>query len=159
MSKVEDFSNQAIVVIYNDGTIETCPIGYEVVHYYYMLDLQEESERFASALEKSHVDFRYEGKNPPSLFTTKHDYALAKEEGVIVFHNIEIIPGKVNPDDLIHFTITMPNTLSEEQKEAMSSIAEEHDLSECIFGVPGEKELVDIQFEEAKKIYSKQRTK
>ena len=159
MGKIEDLKDQAIVVVYPDGTIEQCPITFEVVHFYYMLDLQEESEKFADALEKSHVDLRYEGEIPPTLFTTGFDYALAKEQGVIVFHNLELSSINNNPDGLPYFSITMPNTLTDEQRETMTSIEEDNNLSGCSFGVPGDDGFVDVQYEDAKKIYSKQRAK
>ena len=158
---MDDFKELAIMLIYPDGSLEKVPINDRLLHMNYFVDLESTSGKFKEALNRCKLEL-IDKFGIVELITYELDYRLAKQ-GIIAFHNLFIYEIKKdreyadkNPPE---YYISMPRELTEEQKEKMREIDEHYDMSTSYYAAPGTDKLEDISYEEALKLYSKQRQK
>ena len=158
---MENIEKTAVMFIYPDGYIDKIEVNDKMFHMLYFIELSKKSERFKRYFEEFNIDLD-SGKDIANLLTYGIDYELTKK-GVIAFHNIDI--HEIQTDSNFHkynppsYFISMPVVLTPPQKEIMSQIDEQIDLSYSFFGVPGAHELEDITYEDSKNMFSKTKTK
>lgn len=130
-----DLRKLAILLIYQDGTIDYVSIGEEAIHMAYFRELKEKSLRFRTFTEG--LDFI-------GSFHFNIDYFLASQ-GVIVMLNVSPCVADLIESLPPQFTVILPSDYaSEEQRNTFFEISREY-IKDWIFFSRFDKEIDGFQ--------------
>lgn len=146
---MEDFNEQAIVVIYPDGTIEKIEITDKLLHMHYFRMLYEKSPRFKKAIQESNIDLDEISANIRGGYSNLNFFL--SELGIISFLNLrikEIKRNKIYSKAKPYFLVTLPKEISEEQKEVLNNLFKEYDCSKNHYGKLVDFQYIDINYDQ-----------
>lgn len=146
---METIDDYVIIVVYPDGRIEKIMKDDREFHMEYMVDLINHSEGLTRIAKENDVFIPDDEFEIKFSVTYTLDAELAKA-GVITFHNLIIdldVVSKINDWKKL-FYITLPNELSDSQKQILNDITSNYDFSECWFGVYRNNVIENIEYDE-----------
>ena len=146
---MDDINDYIIIIVYPDGTIEKIVKDSRIYHMEYLVSLINSSKRLKKLVSEKNI---YVPTDEDEIrFSTTYDLdAKLANEGLVIFHNLLIDLDIVDEIDDWQkaFHITLPSTLSDKQKEILSSVLNNNDMSECWFGILNNNAIQDIDYEE-----------
>ena len=140
-------NKNAIILIYPDGKIDKSIIKDRDIHLAYFKEISNNSPRFKKILEENNININDMRGNIKAKFTNLN--IILSELGIISLLNLrikEIKRNKIYESARPRFLITLPEELSEEQKNRLISIFKENDCSKCTFGKYINYEPIDIDY-------------
>lgn len=152
---MEDFNNQAIVILYPDGSTDEIEVKDKLLHIYYFRMLSKKSPKFKRILKENNVD-----PNEISVII-RGGYSslnfLLSELGIISFLNLrikEIQRNKIYTKAKPFFLVTLPNELTNEQNNYLNNLFKEYDFSRSNFGRLTNYQYIDISYDQITDIIS-----
>ena len=147
---LDNINSQAIFLIYPDGTIETIERDSRNFHMEYMVELLEKSEKLHELVKESNIHIPTDENEIKYLVTLELDTLLA-QYGIISFHNIlidSVFENQEYADTM--FSVIMPSSLTDKQKEVLANIFKKYNMTESWFGVYQDNQIIDMEYNEVK---------
>ena len=148
---MDNFYNTAIMVIYEDGSIDKLEIGDKLLHMHYFAHLYKKNSKFKKIILENDLGFCDEEENVDNFFTYQLDLGLANQN-IIAMHNLNIKEIHENPNylekNIPKFIFTMPSNLTNEQKTVLEQILNENDLYDSEFLVYEKDHFGSLEYED-----------